>query len=372
MGGDKRSARDAVTGARAADVGVALVLIAWWIISPASYDDGWTIARQTTFASAGGFSQYFEAFGVNLPLGYWLEWAQHWLTERTNALVFLRVPALICLGVTWVVCRWILVQLVDQRRVGRSVALWGLAVSFAAMAMAWGMTFRQEPTVALLVAGVLACCIRLVRDPGVRPLAIAAVLIPLALTAHPTGVVALAPLIVVLPTAFRWARGEPAAAVALFTASGALLLVLAFVGSDVEQRARDAQTISSVSATVVKWQQELVRYEPLSEDDFAGVGGWGTPLRRAAVALMFLAVLAYFGRARGGARTVLDLPAPTLALALLLLVSTPSKWPWHFGALIGLGAVAVAAETARLRRDLADARGWKSARLSVSAFSCWR
>jgi hypothetical protein len=54
---------------------------------------------------------------------------------------------------------------------------------------------------------------------------------------------------------------------------------------------------------------------------------------------------------------VLDLPATALAIALVLLVATPSKHPWHFGALLGLAALAVAAETARFRAD-ATTVGW--------------
>ena len=59
-------------------------------------------------------------------------------------------------------------------------------------------------------------------------------------------------------------------------------------------------------------------------------------------------------------RTSLDLAPTSLGVALVLLIATPSKWPWHFGALVGIAAVAVASETIRLRRDAADARGWSA------------
>ena len=71
-------------------------------------------------------------------------------------------------------------------------------------------------------------------------IALAAVLIPLALTAHPTGIVAIAPVVAIAPECFRWARARPAVAVTVLTASGALALALAFVGSDVGQSARRA------------------------------------------------------------------------------------------------------------------------------------
>jgi hypothetical protein len=347
-----------VAAAHPIDAAIAVLLLGWWIGAPAFFDDGWTIARQTAFRTTGGFSNYYESFGANLPLGYWLEWSQHWLTQTTNALVILRIPALVCLAATWVLCRWILAQLTS--RSPGPMALCALAVGFAAMAMAWGMTLRQEPAVALLVAGVMACCVRFLKRQTAGPLAIAAVLIPLALSAHPAGIVALAPLIALLPLPLRWARSHPAAAVALVTASGAIALALAFLGSDVEQRARDAQTMNDVSTTIVDWRDELNRYTLLTQTDVSGVSGYGAPLRRGSVALMLLAALAFVGRRRRGSRTPLDLPAMTLIAALVLLVATPSKWPWHFSALIAFVAVAVATEALRLRGEAARSTDWKA------------
>jgi hypothetical protein len=352
----RAAVRSVAASAHPVDAAIGLLLLGWWIGAPAFFDDGWTIARHAAFRTTGGFSNYYESFGANLPLGYWLEWSQHWLTGATDALIVLRIPALLCLAATWVLCRWILSQLTS--RASSPVALCALAVGFAAMVMAWGMTLRQEPAVAVLVAGVMACSVRFLKNQTPAPLAVAAVLVPLAVTAHPAGIVALAPLIALLPLPLRWARTQPAAAVALLTASGALFFTLAFVGSDVEQRANDAQTMSAVSTTIVDWRQELGRYAKLSDEDIGGVAGYGAPLRRASVALMLLAALAFIGRRRRDGRMPLDLPATTLVAALALLVITPSKWPWHFGVLISLAAVAVATEAIRLRSEASRVTNW--------------
>ena len=56
------------------------------------------------------------------------------------------------------------------------------------------MTIRPEPVTALLATAVAACAIGFVVRETVTPLAIAALLVPLALTAHHTGIVALAPV----------------------------------------------------------------------------------------------------------------------------------------------------------------------------------
>jgi hypothetical protein len=343
--------------ARPVDGVIAVLLLGWWLIAPSFFDDGWTIARQTSFRTSGGFSNYFESFAANLPLGYWLEWVLHWLTADTTALVVLRLPALACIATAWVLCRWVLSELTPGRTT--SVAgLYAMAIAFAAMVFAWQMSFRYESEVAVLAIGTAACCVRFRMTPGAGPLAIAAILVPLSLSIHPAGTIALAPLIALSPTLLRWARSDVAAAVALFTASGAILLTLAFVGSDVQQRARDEQTIRESSGFVEDWRGELTRYAFLTQPDPDGFTGYSTPLRRAAVAVMLLAVLAFIGRDRGRPSPKLDFPATALIIALALLIMTPTKWPWHFGALAALGAVAVGAESLRLRDAAAKSRNW--------------
>jgi Mycobacterial cell wall arabinan synthesis protein len=333
----------------AADGVVGVVLLAWWILGPAFIDDGWVVARERTFATSGGFSNYYDTLGVNVPLGFWLEWAQHWLTESTSTLLVWRLPALACLAATWILGRWVLSRTL-QRTDG--VVLWALASAFLTCALAWGMTLRPEPAIALLAAAVLACTVRFLEAETAAPLAAAALLVPLALAGHHTGLVALAPLLAAAPVLFRWARSRLAAAGTILTASLAWLVVLAFVGADAAQRRDDAETFRAITSTTTSWRDEAVRYVRLSEFPNA------TPLRRASVALILLAVLAYLLRRRREGRSLLDLPATALGLGLLLLVATPSKWGWHFGALLGLAPVAVACETARLRSDAARARGW--------------
>ena len=345
-------------GLHPADAVIAVVLLGWWVLSPAFWDDGWTVARQGAYSTTGGFANYYDSFGASLPLGFWLEWAQHWVTQSTTLVMAYRVPALLCLVATWIVCRWTLARLpspVSQN----AVVLWTLAASFAVGAMAWGMTLRQEPVVALLVSGTFACAVRFSESKTAPPLAVAAVLVPLAVTAHPAGIVSIAPMVVIAPQVIRWARSWPAAAAAIIASGLALALALTFVGSDVAERRNDALTVRGYSTTVVDWRSESVRYNLLTQGGPTQIDGYGTPLRRASVALILLAVLAFLLRPRTRTRTLLDLPAASLGVALVLLIATPSKWPWHFGALIGLAALALAAETARFRVVGARSTGWR-------------
>src|SRR5262249_8525066 len=268
------------------------------------------------------------------------------------SLLILRLPALVCLVVIWVLCRWIFGR--AAREGARSAALWALATMFIVGAFAWGMTLRPEPVVALLVGGVLACTVRFLERGTVAPLAIAAVLVALAVSAHPAGLVSLAPLIVAAPALYRWGRTHLSTVATIVVAAVALLGILALLGSDLEQLRTNTASLRAHGQETAGWRDELTRYSLLSR------ALYGPPLRREWVALAILAVLAYLlRRRRTRADPLLDLAAPAVGVALVLLIATPSKVPWHFGNLIALAAVAAACETARLVEDARTARGWQ-------------
>jgi len=338
--------------AHPADAAVGGFLLAWWVLSPSFYDDGWVLTRQRMFSASRGFSNYYDTLGANVPLGYWLEWIQHWLSQSSSTLLVLRIPSLLSLVGIWLACRWILARVARDSTSSVSNALWALASMFLVGASAWGMTLRPEPVTALLAVGVLACTVRFLERGTGAPLAGIALLAPLAVTGHHAGVVAFAPLLVASPAVVRWARSHLVDAIALLTAALALVVVLAFIGSDLQQRRADVQTYQTLTSTATTWRDEVLRYARLSEFPNA------TPLRRGSVVLIALAVLAFLLRRRRSTRTLLDLPASALGASLVLLIATPSKWAWHFGALIGIAAVAVAAETIRLRDEAARSEGW--------------
>jgi hypothetical protein len=352
--------RSAIARVRPVDLLVGAVLLGWWIISPANVDDGWIFAREHSYSEAGGFTNYYDALGANLPSDYWVEWLQHWLAQASSALLVLRVPAFLCLVATWFVCRWTLSRCMPSDRKGDAGQLWVLASAFLAGAVAWDMTLRPEPVTALLATCALACAVTFQRRPSALPLVLAAVLVPLALTAHYTGVVVFAPLLAISPRLLSWGRQRLSTSVTLIASSVALLVVVATVGSDVGQRLADARTTrAATSSPQDAWYDELARYERLDDVFFA------TPLRRGAVALIFVVALMFVFR-RDRIRRELDLPARALIISLPLLFVTWGKLPWHFGALIGLAAVAAGTESWRLRREAHRASG-----ISVRPYVFW-
>lgn len=341
--------RRSAGGARRVDAVVGLVLVGWWVLSPAFWDDGWVSTRERMFESARGFSNYYDSLAGFLPVAYWLEWSQHWLTQSVEELLVLRLPSLTLLAATWVLCRWVFSRLASSS----SPALWALAATFLAGALAGGMTLRPEPVTAFFVVAVLACTVRFRERESAGPLALATMLVPLAILGHPAGVLTLAPLLVSAPSIFRWARANVAVAGTLLTSGLALFAVLAFVGSDLTQRRGDAQWTRTYGPHA-DWRDEFLRYSLLQ--DYA----YGTPMRRAFVALVGLAVLGFLLRRRRNGLTVLDLPSASLGLMLVLQLATPSRHPFQFGALLGIAAIAVAAETVRLRETAESSTGWRA------------
>ena len=168
----------------------------WWLLAPLHFDDGWVRARETNLSGVGGFSNYYENWGANLPLGGWLEWLQHFVVAHTTSLAIHRLPAVALLAGTWLVCRHCLVRLLDASPNTRSYGWWSGTLVFCVGVTAFGMTLRPEPVLALLAVSVLACCLRYAREPGLSVLILAVLLVGLAATAHPAGVVAAAPLLV--------------------------------------------------------------------------------------------------------------------------------------------------------------------------------
>ena len=343
----------AARSVRLPDAVVGTVLLGWWVLSPAYLDDGWVVARELMYSSSGGFSNYYSNIGANLPLNYWHEWLEHWLVEASTSLLFLRVQALLLLAATWICCRWVLARVLASSVGESKTALWSLTSVFLVGAMSWAMTLRPEPLSAALVMGVMVCVLLFRERETTAPIVVAAILVALALSSHHAGIVGFAPLLVAAPQLYRWVRARVAVATTVFAATCALLAVLLFVGSDLEQRRLDAQITRLYGATE-NWRDEIARYAFLSEQDY------GTPLRRLSVVLIGLAIFAFVLRARREGRGLLDFPASVLTVGVALLILTPSKWPSHFGALLGFAAVAFAAEAARLREEAAVERRWQA------------
>ena len=343
----------------AQDAFVAVVLVAYWVLAPLQDDDGWVRARQANSLVSGGFSSYFQHGGVNLPFITWFEWVQHFAVAHSGSILLNRLPTVAILAATWLVCRHCLSQLVGRGPGARDGAWWAAAAVFSLGAAAFGITLRPEPPIALLAAAVLACCLRYIAAPSLPPLLGAVLLSGSAIAIHPSGVIALAPLLGTVPRIVATLRQRllPAAGVlgVVLVGLGWMLLLL-FLDSDLAHRQDSITTIQEGDASESQgpWR-ELDRYRRVLQ-----LGS--TPLRREFVAILLLTVaVALLGRL--WRRSLAEkLPTLSIAIALVVLVFTPSKWIWHFGTLVGLCAIAAGVELNRLAQSRrSSVIGWLAA-----------
>lgn len=329
---------------KAQDWTVLGVIGVWWLLSPLFYDDGWVRARETNALSSGGFSSYYEHWGTNLPLATWLEWLQQLVVAHTTSLAAHRAPAALALIATWVLCRACLTRLLQRLPTLNDVAWWSATSAFCLGVVAFGMTLRPEPVVALLTVGVLAAALRYATAPSPAPLVVAMLLIGLAVTAHPAGLVSAAPVLVCIPRIWRDLRAQklPVVSLAATVLVGvAWTTLLVFLDSDVGTRTADAERIREVAAHSAGVLQELQRYANLSGDG-------GAVVRREFAVLLLLTPIALLVGLRHRRELTELIPTAALGLSLLILATTPSKWIWHFGGLTGLAAVAIGVESSRL------------------------
>ena len=316
---------------------------------------------------SGGFSNYYDDYGANLPLATWYEWIQHFVMTGTDSLGVHRLFSLAFVVATWGVARWCLVELTGRRPSRSDTTWWVAAAVFGIGATAFGMTLRPEPMIALLVVAVLACCIRYLQASAAGPLVVAMLLVGLALTIHPAGAVALAPLFVCLPRVIGDARrraGITVVELALVVSVGmAWTTLLAVLDFDLTSRDESIGLIQDAghSSGLV---QESERYEALWQ--------WGaSPPRRELVALLVVSAAIALVAWRRKRDLPERLPSASVAIGLLLLGFAPSKWIWHFGVFTGLAVVVIGLESDRFDRRRVSARWrWVAAAvvLAVSLF----
>ena len=324
------------------DAVVLATLTGIWALGPLFPDDGWVSARQGGYADLGGFTNYFDNWGVTLPLIYWVEWLQHWAVASTSQLILMRLPSAVALAVGWFVARWCVMRLGPPLR--PRLPAWMAAGVFLVGAAAWGMTLRPEPFVALLAGISLAAMVSFSIEPRITPLATAVVAVVLAVNAHPAGGTVTAPILACSPAIIRWIRRDlrrlMSCAVLLVTAA-AMWLLLFTVDSDVSHRLADAELVRSGTLHAEPWWREYSRYESVILDG-------GNQIRRTYLVVLVVTMLLFVTKRRLATSAFSSIAGRTLLIAALLLLATPSKWLWHFGALTIYLAVAAAVEGGRL------------------------
>ncbi len=332
----------------AVDAGVVATAVLWLFLAPMTDDDGYYAAMARNVDDEGYVGNYYQLLNQSFTPFTWFYRLLGWWQELGDAPAVLRVPSLVA-GL----CTWGLLRRVTTRpgTLPEPVAAsrWGpvgvqllLAAAFLAWWLPYGVGVRPEAVVAVLALATLAGVLSGIRRRRLLPVALAVGTAGLAATSHPTGFVALAPLLVALPRLARLVtdgatRTEVVTRTALLLAPGGFAAVAAFADGTLRDFLHGQAIFLSVQEQT-SWYDEWQRYGFLFADIPMGAYARRAAVVMALVALPWALAALVAARSRG-----VPVPVPVwvstaaLAAALVLLWITPSKWTHHFGALSGLG-----------------------------------
>ncbi|WP_268240881.1 arabinosyltransferase domain-containing protein [Nocardia camponoti] len=358
-GGGTGEARARLSRLSAVDAVVLAVLGIWHVIGANSSDDGYILTMARASQASGYIANYYRWYGVaEAPFGWPYE-VLAYLARVSEAGVWMRLPAL----VAGVVCWWLLSRKVLPRLGTRgSAASWTAALVFLALWLPYNNGLRPEPIIAV---GVLVCWYAMERAIATRrllPVAVAVGVAAFCLAAGPTGLVCVGALIAgsrpVLGTVIARARAlsgpavlRYAAVLAPIAAVGTLVLVVVFADQTVAT-VLEATRVRQAVGPDMSWFEERTRW-----DSLLSVNPDGSLARRFGVLTMLLSLVVctvtalwWRGRIPLTARgPVLRLLA-VVALALGLMMFTPTKWTHHFGVYAGLAAALAAVVTVAVSR----------------------
>ncbi len=321
---------------------------AWLFLAPMTDDDGYYAAMARNAANEGYVGSYYQLLNQSFTPFTWFYRLLGWWQQLGDAPVVLRVPSLLAGLTTWVLLRRLTTRPgglpgpVEASRWGPVGMQLLLAAAFLAWWMPYGIGVRPEAVVGVLALATLTGVLSGLRRGTLLPVALAVGTAGMAVTAHPTGFVALGPLLVALPRLARLVsagatRAQVATRTALLLAPGGFAAVAAFADGTLRDFLHGQAIFLSVQDQS-SWSDEWQRYAFLFSDIPMGAYARRAAVVVALATLPWALVALVAARARG-ARLPVPLVVSTGALgaALVLLWITPSKWTHHFGALSGLG-----------------------------------
>lgn len=336
------------------DVVVVGAMIVWWVVGPTFFDDGWVMATVLNRPASHSFSVYYDHFGLPYPFVFLPLALLYGFSRVSTSLLWFRVPVLLIGILTWGMLRTYVAQLRSAAGRARQLPAVTLGAIFLVGWFSWLGTLRPEPFVAVLVALVILAVRRFHQTERLGDFAVAALAAAAAVSIHPEGVVAIAPLAVAIPAFYRWARKRRwerwCALGTVGLVAGALLILLVFADTDLALFADSRHVFATDLYHHYTWHDELYRYTLV----FAA-GPYGTVARRATVLFALVPIALFLTRTDRRRNPDLDLPALSLMLGVVAMVFTPSKWPWQLGVLVPFAALAAATELHRLLNEPAGA-----------------
>jgi arabinosyltransferase C len=345
---------------RPVDLVVPGLMVLWLFLAPPTDDDGYYAAMAHNSTLSGFVGNYYQLYDQSfVPFTWFYRLLGAWQGLAGQAPVMLRIPAMVAGLIAWFAARAVVDMAVlrwpARPRFGRIAARGALGLTFLAWWLPFCMGVRPESIVAAACAVALLAGWRAIeRRRAVYAFGGFAVA-GLGFAAHPTGFVALAPLLAAAPGLWRMLRqdteparsaGEAAARPRWYDASARMLGIVAAGGTAAVAGFADGSLRDFTRAQHIfldvqpqeHWYTEWLRWSYLLGDSPMGNYAKRVIVLVAVVALAWHLLLTAAARAR-------DVPVPpalaltgwTLLLSFGLLSFTPSKWTHHFGALSGVG-----------------------------------
>ncbi|MFD4369891.1 arabinosyltransferase domain-containing protein [Rhodococcus sp. NPDC058521] len=351
----------------AADVVVLGTLVVWHFIGATTSDDGYQFTMARASEEAGYMANYFRYFGVpEAPFGspYYDFFAL--LAHVTTASPWVRLPALICGIVAWLVISREVLPRLGAAAKSSKVALWTGGLVFLAFWLPYNNGLRPEPAVAVGVLLTWCSVERAIATRRLLPAAVAILVGAATLTAGPSGLICFAALVAGLRpltkvvverarTVGYWPLLLP------LVASGTLVLVAVFADQGLAT-VFQMQHAHEIAGPNQHWYEEYLRYQWLFNASVDGslARRFGVFAMVLCLAVCILTMMRKGGRipgtSTGPSRRIVGI---TLG-AMVLMMFTPTKWTHHFGVYAGLAGslavlatVAVSASTLRSHRNRA-------------------
>jgi cell wall arabinan synthesis protein/EmbC-like arabinotransferase in arabinogalactan biosynthesis/arabinosyltransferase-like concanavalin domain-containing protein len=329
-----------------ADAAVVLVSLAWVVLSPLQNDDSWYLLMARNATPTGYIGNQIYMFdttenpfvGSQYLMAVWGHLG-NLLGMPGWGLLWMRILPLLLGLLTWFLLRALLATALG-RIARRAWVPWTLLGAHLAWFLPYGMALRPEVFIVPLFAAVMLLCEVARRREAVGPLIPATAAAALAVTVSPGGLVAAAPVVVLLPWLYRWLTTASwrtrLGVVGAVVAAGTIAIPIAF-GDATLGDVLEATDVHSWYYVTFPWYEEWAHYRTLIE-----TGTWG---RRLPVLLtVVLLVVVSIGSGRRGPiggpiRAYTLSTAVTTAVALGLLALGPTKWVNHFGAIAAPGTV---------------------------------
>nr|WP_194816754.1 arabinosyltransferase domain-containing protein [Nocardia sp. XZ_19_385] len=358
-----------------ADGAVIGTLLVWHFIGANTSDDGYILSMVRVAPHAGYMANYFRWYGVpEAPFG-WYYYVIQAFAEISTASPWVRVPALICAILCWMVISREVVPRLGRGVRNSKVALWTGGLVFLAFWLPYDNGLRSEPIVALGALLTWVSIERAIATGRLLPAAAAVLIAAFTLAAAPTGLMCVAALLAGIRPLIRivvrrrrdfmklgaspwWGSTLPL--LAPIAAAG--VLVLTVVYSDQTFSAiQEANRVRQATGPNLAWYEDYLRYYYLFVETVDG----SLPRRFAFLTMLlclFTTMLVLLRR-----RQVAGIASgPTWRLmgivfgTIFFMMFNPTKWTHHFGAYAGIAgslaavtAVAVSATALRHRKNRA-------------------